>query len=81
MGTPVLATTEKGLNNLVRDGINGYIINTRDPHDLADKMGRALTLPRGAIRSTVPAEFTLDHMVEKTLEVYRNRLDTGAAAR
>ena len=81
MGTPVLATTEKGLNNLVRDGLNGYIINTRDPQDLAAKMALALELPRVSIRSTVPAEFTLDHMVAKTLEVYRNRLAAGSTVR
>jgi glycosyltransferase involved in cell wall biosynthesis len=71
MNTPVLATTEKGLNNLVRDDLNGFIINTRDAADLAAKMTKALDLPRANIRATVPAEYTLDCMVAKTLEVYR----------
>lgn len=74
MNTPVLATTEKGLNNLVRDGVNGFIINTRDAADLAAKMSKALKLPRDNIRSTVPAEFTLDAMVKGTLAVYRGLL-------
>ena len=71
MNTPVLATTEKGLNNLVRDDVNGFIINTRDAVDLAVKMTKALELQRTNIRATVPAEYTLDCMVAKTLEVYR----------
>ncbi|MSU57636.1 MAG: glycosyltransferase [Pedosphaera sp.] len=74
MNTPVLATTEKGLNNLVRDGVNGFIINTRDAADLAGKMAKALELPRANLRATVPEEFTLDKMVANTLEVYRRLL-------
>lgn len=71
MNTPVLATTEKGLRNLVRDGVNGFVIKTRDPADLTAKMLHALDLPRAGIRQTVPREYTLECMVEQTLEVYR----------
>jgi glycosyltransferase involved in cell wall biosynthesis len=74
MNTPVLATTEKGLNNLVRDGVNGFIIKTRDAADLAAKMTQALEISRANVRATVPEEFTLDTMVSKTLEVYRSLL-------
>ncbi len=74
MNTPVLATTEKGLNNLVRDGMNGFIIKTRDAVDLAAKMATALTLPRGNLRGTVPDEYTLNRMVANTVEVYRSLL-------
>ncbi|HEY9174500.1 MAG TPA: glycosyltransferase, partial [Verrucomicrobiae bacterium] len=74
MNTPVLATTEKGLNNLVRDGVNGFIIKTRDAADLAAKMVQALEIPSANIRATVPDEFTLETMVTKTLEVYAGLL-------
>jgi glycosyltransferase involved in cell wall biosynthesis len=74
MNTPVLATTEKGLNNLVRDGVNGFIINTRDATDLAAKLLKALNLPRANLRATVPEDFTLDKMVANTLGVYRSLL-------
>jgi len=79
MNTPVLATTAKGLNNLVRDGVNGFIINTRDAADLAAKMARALALPRDGIRGSVPYEFTLPAMVESTLDVYREVLAARAS--
>jgi glycosyltransferase involved in cell wall biosynthesis len=78
MNTPVLATTEKGLRNLVEDGKNGFVIKTRDPADLADKMLRALELPREGIRATVPFEYTLECMVEQTLGVYRDLLANPA---
>lgn len=74
MNTPVLATTEKGLKNLVVDGVNGFIINTRDPDDLAEKAIKALSLARKGIRDSVPEEYTLPCMVEKTLSVYRGLL-------
>ncbi|RME92683.1 MAG: glycosyltransferase, partial [Verrucomicrobia bacterium] len=71
MNTPVLATTLPGLRNLVQDGLNGFIIRTQDPEDLARRLLQALDLPREGIRATIPPEYTLDCMVEQTLAVYR----------
>ena len=67
MNTPVLATNQEGLNHLVRDGVNGFIINTHDPEDLAAKAVKAMELTRAGIRATIPQEFTLEAMVESTL--------------
>jgi len=78
MNTPVLATDQEGLNHLVRDGVNGFIIKTHDAIDLATKAINALDLPRVNIRGTIPTEFTLDHMVAATLEVYRKLLTRRA---
>lgn len=74
MNTPVLATTEEGLINLVRDGINGFIIKTSNPEDLAAKAIKSLALSPESIRESIPEEYTLDYMVEKTLSVYRGLL-------
>jgi glycosyltransferase involved in cell wall biosynthesis len=74
MNTPVLATNQEGLNHLVRDGINGFIIKPRDATDLAEKLARSLALPRVDLRATIPAEYTLDQMVASTLAVYRGLL-------
>lgn len=79
MNTPVLATTEKGLKNLVRDGANGYIIRTRDPKDLAAKALKALEIPRQGIRASIPREYTLEHMVEQTLAVYRSLIPSHSS--
>ena len=74
MNTPVLATNQEGLNHLVRDGVNGFIIKAHEPADLAAKLHRAFELSPAAIRSSIPCEYTLDAMVEQTLAVYRELL-------
>jgi glycosyltransferase involved in cell wall biosynthesis len=71
MGTPVVATTEKGLDNLVVDGLNGYIVESRDPLDLAKKIKLAMEMPPFNIRQTLQYEFTLNCMVDKTMQVYQ----------
>ena len=81
MNTPVLATHQEGLNHLVRDGVNGFIINTHDPGDLGAKAVKALELSRVGIRATIPREFTLDTMVESTLNVYQRVLASQQSAR
>ena len=74
MDTPVIATSYPGLNNLVRDGVNGYIVDVQDPNGLAERIQRLHQAPIAATRSTIPAEFTLDAMVSQTLAVYRKLL-------
>lgn len=71
MDKPVLATTYEGLRDIIRDGVNGYIIETKDPQDLARKI--ILTRAGGfrQIRQTLKPEFTLEAMVEQTIGVYR----------
>ena len=71
LDTPVIATTYEGLQNLVVNGVNGYLIHTRDPRDLA---GKILRVRRGSfrdIRANLNPEYTLDAMVEKTIAVYK----------
>ena len=76
LGTPVIATTFEGLRNLVEDDKNGYVINNKDVNSLADALIRTLrtSFTVGAIRSTVPEEYTLDHMVKSILGVYQQLL-------
>ena len=71
MNTPVIATTFKGLRNLVVDGVNGYIINNQDVDGLVQGIRNLHQAPIVDTRSTVDPEFTLDVMVEKTLDIYR----------
>jgi glycosyltransferase involved in cell wall biosynthesis len=76
VGKPVIATSFEGLRNLVEDDKNGYVINNKDVDGLADALIRILrtSFTAEAIRSTVPEEYTLDHMVESILNVYRELL-------
>lgn len=74
LDTPVIATSYEGLQNLVVDGVNGYLINTRDPRDLAGKI-RLVRMERFRnIRANLNPEYTLDTMVEKTIATYRELL-------
>jgi len=71
MNQPVLATSFPGLNDIIEDGRNGFIIKTQDPADLAEKIQRLHKLSLTDIRSSLSAEFTLQTMVRKNLEIYR----------
>lgn len=37
-GMPVISTSEGALESLVADGVNGFKVNAKDPHGLAEKM-------------------------------------------
>lgn len=74
LDTPVIATSYEGLQNLVVDGVNGYLINTRDPRDLAGKIRLVRQEKFRNIRANLNPEYTLDTMVEKTISVYKELL-------
>ncbi len=76
MNTPVIATTYEGLVDLVRDGVNGYLIRTQDIHDLSDKIVKVSESSFSNIRGTVDTEYTLDTMVNKTIGVYQSLLSS-----
>tara|TARA_Y100000588_G_scaffold5925_1_gene7174 strand:+ start:10370 stop:11479 length:1110 start_codon:yes stop_codon:yes gene_type:complete len=71
MNKPVLSTRLEGLEQLVRNGQNGYVFEVGDPDDLASKTKRLLEGPDLKPRDTIPSEFTLESMVESTLAIYR----------
>ena len=80
VGKPVIATTFPGLNNLVQDGINGAVIQTRDIQGMASAILRILddgTYTPDAIRQSVPEAFTLDAMVKSVVDVYHELVTSG----
>lgn len=74
---PVIATTYPGLQNLVVDGVNGYIIKTRDPIDLAEKIKLVAAGSFSGIRDGLNQEYTLQSMVDKTIAVYEELLNSS----
>jgi glycosyltransferase involved in cell wall biosynthesis len=78
-GVPVVASRTGGLTEIVRDGETGLLVENT-PQAIATALGRLLqdrTRARamGAeARRAVMAKFTVDHMVRRTLEVYRQVL-------
>ena len=73
MGVPVIATSFEGLNNLVVDGQNGFVIKNKDVEGLRKALRELIQnkFETGHIRSSVPNEFTLDAMVENVIGVYK----------
>ncbi len=76
-GVPIVATSAGGIPEVVSDGINGILVPPRNPQDLAkavltilqnNDLAKKLTQ---AGRETVEKRFTVERMVEGTLEVYR----------
>ncbi len=57
MDKPVLATSYEGLVNLVQDGLNGYIIATKNPQDLAEKICLAKQTAFTDIRNRLNPEY------------------------
>lgn len=74
MGTPVIATTWPGLDNLVADGRNGRIIKTQDPDGLAQAIRALRATTPVDVRATVPKAYTLDAMVDSVIGVYEDLL-------
>ena len=72
MNTPVIATTYKGLNDIIIDGKNGYIIKTKDPIDLSNKIIRASDNSFEDIRENLNHEFTLEALAESTIKIYNS---------
>jgi glycosyltransferase involved in cell wall biosynthesis len=68
-GTPVIATSRGSMPELVRDGVNGFLVDAADGVVAAiDAAGR---LDRAAVRSSVERRFDVSRMVEDYITVYR----------
>jgi glycosyltransferase involved in cell wall biosynthesis len=81
-GVPVIASSQGGSAELVRDGWNGYLVAPGDVPALADRLVAILTEDGlrdelGAHGRETAARFTLARMVEETLAVYRAVLSRG----
>ena len=44
-GTPVIATRESGVEELITDGVEGFVVNARDPQDIAKYLSRLSMYP------------------------------------
>jgi len=45
MGKPIITTNAPGCRDVVRDGVNGYLVPVRDAQALADALARFAALP------------------------------------
>ena len=79
-GVPIVATRVGGVVDIVEDGVNGLLVNPRDPASLAEAVLK-LVRDRGlagrlstAGRRSVEERFTLENMCRLTLSVYEEAL-------
>ena len=75
-GLPCVATDVAGVRDVIRDGVEGFVVPSRNPCVLAEKI---LLLKRNpdlrrrmgqAARERVAKHFTLEQMVQKTQDLY-----------
>lgn len=74
MGCPVIATRFGGALDIVREGVNGWLVEPGDAEQLADRIVRASQATFSGLREDALARFSLEQMVSKTLAVYEEVL-------
>jgi D-inositol-3-phosphate glycosyltransferase len=77
MGTPVIASEVGGLAFVVKDGVNGFHVPSRDPEALADRIYTLLTDPAcrdslGQQARQYAQHFAWPIIVERIVNVYQN---------
>ena len=75
-GTPVIATRRGSMPELVRDGVNGSLVDSLD--EVRDAIDAAERLDRAAVRASVEERFDVRRMVEEYIEVYRRVVERDA---
>jgi glycosyltransferase involved in cell wall biosynthesis len=76
MGKPVIATATGGTPELVQDGITGVLVPPANPSALAEAIMRVIGDPEEGIRmgscgrGRAEADFSLQRMVSRVLQVY-----------
>jgi glycosyltransferase involved in cell wall biosynthesis len=75
-GLPAVATRISGVTDIIRDGVNGIMVNPGDPRDLAKGLCRLLqdgkfagTLGNNAYK-TIRADYSLDGMIPRYMKLY-----------
>lgn len=81
MGRPIITTNTVGCREVVSDGVNGYLVQPRDSHDLAEKIEMIISLSSGArtemgkrSREKVEREFDEKIVIKKYLEAIEEAL-------
>ena len=68
-GTPVIAHNRGSMPELIDHGVTGFLVDSLD--DAVEAVGRIDEIDRAACRAAVAARFTVDHMADRYLSLYR----------
>lgn len=76
MGKIVVSTYHSGIPELIRDGVNGYLVHERDAGELADKIEDVFKAPEHwadvaeNARRTVAEQFNIDRQNERLIRIF-----------
>lgn len=76
-GLPVVATRASGLEELIRDGVNGYLVDINDTRGLANRIAMLLNNPHERqrmgkeSRKIAEREFAWEYIAEQYLGIYQ----------
>ena len=68
-GTPVLAFSKGSMPEIIRDGINGFLVSNVD--EMAQRINEVRDISRKECRKIVEERFTQERMVKDYIEVYK----------
>jgi glycosyltransferase involved in cell wall biosynthesis len=71
MNTPVIASNHGGILDIVKQDQTGWLFEVGDSNQLAQNIEQSKQTKLSKLREFVEERFTLDNMVDMTLEVYR----------
>ena len=71
-GTPVIAYNRGSMRELIDHGVTGFLVDSFD--EAVAAIGRIGEIDRAACRRAVEQRFTVEHMAERYLELYRQLL-------
>jgi len=80
LGLPVITTDEGATTDMIEDGVNGYIVNKKDPEDIKDKLLKFINQPSlidemGKInREKYLNKFSIDTFENNLSQVFDNLL-------
>ena len=69
-GKPIVSTNVSGSTDMIKDGLNGFIVQNRDPREFADKIHMALNLENASqISRNLARQYSLESL-KSDLERY-----------
>ncbi len=71
-GTPVIAFNRGSMRELIDHGVTGFLVDSVE--GAVSAFARIDEIDRAACRASVAARFTVDHMVDRYLSLYRSLL-------
>ena len=78
-GLPCISTFHAGIPELIKDGINGFLVEERNVESYVQKMIKLVDSSSNfsyEARDTVESDFNLDHQNEKLIKIYHSLLNS-----